>query len=182
MLLWIALCLAFINALITPYCNGLYYTSLWYAKISTPEEMAGTPEEKQFNKTIQAALTDGWPSTVIALHSTLIYVIVIVGIVYVWWWGIIIFVIAVFLSGTIDHFFKKNLTYILNLYSYRLANREADYRKNNDLQRADAAHEFNAELMRISFLYFDTKIKVPTTAQIKENPAGDPLYLLALYS
>ena len=46
----IALSIAFLNALITPYCNGLYYTSLWYAKISTPTEYAGTKEAKQFQK------------------------------------------------------------------------------------------------------------------------------------
>lgn len=82
MILWIAILLSLIRAIFTPYCNGLYHTSLWYAKISTPKELEFIKEVKHFQKVTQAALMEGWTSTIVVVYDTLFVIIVILGFIY----------------------------------------------------------------------------------------------------
>lgn len=92
------------------------------------------------------------------------------------------FLISSFLAGSTEFFFKQDVSRFLALYIGVLLNRAADYKKNNDNERADACEGLKNDLLIIFELYLNTGVKVPTPKQIKNNPAGDNIYLLNLYS
>ena len=59
--------------------------------------------------------------------------------------------------------------------------RAADYAKNNDFIRAEAAKELSDELKDLLPIYLDTSIEVPDTKTAKACPLGDKYYLYDLY-
>ncbi len=64
----------------------------------------------------------------------------------------------------------------------RLMNRAADYAKNNDFIRADAAKELYNDLKELLPIYLDTSIQVPDTKTAKACPTGDKYYLYDLHN
>jgi hypothetical protein len=49
----------------------------------------------------------------------------------------------------------------------------ADYKRNNDVERFEAAESYCKDLQRIMLLYEGSRLRPPTPKQLKEIPYGD---------
>ena len=182
MLLWIAIVIAVIYAFLKPYGDGFLDTSMWVSKILAPADTDDIKESKQFLKMNQAALLDGWPSNIPFSVTILGVSAIVLGFIYSWWGGLLMFVILGFGAGTTKFFLTRQVTYFLTVLCGRLGSRYANYRRDNDSERASAIKELQLELEKIMAIYLDSGIKVPSQKQIKSNPCGDAYYLWSLYS
>lgn len=179
MLLWIAIAIAVIYGLLKKFSDGLSDTSLWIAKIMMSEGDENIIESKSLLKANQAVLMEGWPSNVLFITYLLPIASIIVGFIYSWWGGILM-IVSVVLCGSVAQFFiRRPLTYYVLIYLSRMANRFADYKKNNDLVRADAIEPFSDKIKEILTIYAGSGIGVPTPKEINENPYGDIYFLLS---
>lgn len=180
MLLWIILFLVIVYTVLTPLSDGLYDTSLWLAKITMPVYSDQMKDAKQLCKITQAAYMDRWLSTTPFVKSILFIGIIILSFLYVWWLALIVFIVFGFI-GALFKRFNKPVSYFLNIIYGRMVNRVADYKKNNDMVRAEACEEHCRELESIMLIYLNSNIKVPSSKIIKDNPYGDKYYLWDLY-
>lgn len=160
-----------------PLSDGLYVTSLWAAKILSDPDSIDSPDAKHMLKINQSALMKGWLSDVPFISSLLFYTSIVLGIFYHWWFGIVVF-IAMILLGTLSKMlFTSSVTYYLLQIYTKMANRTADYRAKNDIERAEAGASFCRDLENIMDIYKDSGIKPPSEKQIKTIPYGDIYYL-----
>ncbi|MEI9934485.1 MAG: hypothetical protein WDM71_06445 [Ferruginibacter sp.] len=176
---WIGLGIAFIFGLLHPFAERLQCTSLWVGKVLVPTELSSA-----YPSGLQAALTNGWPSTYIVVVNFLPYVSSIIAFFYVWWAALIVFIISAFFSAI---FGKTQITshkverYIAILIDH-IQNEIANYKKRGDFDRSEASENLNKELAELLILYLKSEIRVPTMKQAKAAPYGDRYYLLNLYS
>jgi len=177
MLLLIAIGIALIHAILSPFTDGLYKTSLWVAKILCPPEEE-TDMTKQVLKIYQAALLEGWPSNFPFVSSILSVSCIIIGFFYSWWGGFLAYTILALSSGLTRFFFTRSVSYYLLVLYNRMSNRTADYKRDNDTERAEAAEETCKELEEIIFTYKDSRLKPPGAKQLKAIPYGDLFYWL----
>jgi hypothetical protein len=182
MFLLIALVFSIIYIILRPMSKGLFNTSMWVAKILAPENMKdNTNETKLFLKTGQAALMEGWLSTVPFITSILSILSIISGFIYNWWAGFLIFFILFFFGTIAIGIWNRSVEYYLILIYHKMVNRFADYEKTNDYERADAAKSYIKDLEMIMLLYKDSHLKPPTTKQFKKIPFGNVSYWLEIH-
>ncbi|MDP4284285.1 MAG: hypothetical protein Q8891_07660 [Bacteroidota bacterium] len=179
MLLWIAIAIAIIYGFLKKFSDGLSDTSLWIAKIMMSEGDQNILESKGLLKANQAVLMEGWPSNILFITYLLPIASIIIGFIYSWWGGIIMMLSVALCGSVAEFFFRRPLTYYVLIYLSRMANRFADYKKNNDSVRADAIELFSDKIKEILTIYFGSGIGVPTSKKINENPYGDIYFLLS---
>lgn len=178
MLLLVAIAIAVIYGCLKKFSDGLSDTSLWIAKIMMPQGSEKIIESKSILKENQAALMDGWPSNFPFIAYLLPIASIIIGFIYSWWGGIVMIVIVIFCGAVAEFIFRRPLTYYLLIYLGRMANRFANYKKNNDLVRAAATEVFTDKIKEILNIYLGSGIGVPDSKEIKDNPYGDISFLL----
>ena len=188
MLLYISIAVVIVGALVNPYINRLDDASIWLSKAiaSVNEDDFSSRTLKKLNWGTRLALRTGgswWFSTLEFIIPLLLFVGVGLGFFYAWWAGILAFVLYIFFYGIgqYSNLFSKRADYYIMFYMTRLMKRAANYAKNNDFIRADAAKELSDELKELLPIYLDTFIQVPDTKTAKACPTGDKYYLYDLY-
>jgi hypothetical protein len=177
MILWIALSLALIYIVAIPYSDGFMDTSMWIAKITAPDTLIDGPDTKHLLKMSQAAIMDGWPSNV-PFYTTIVGVAAIIcAIIYHWWMGIAMYFILIIGVLIAKRIIRKPASFFIAFLLNRMANRVADYKRDNDTEREEASRETKEELQIVYDLYSNTGIPTPTKAVIKANPYGDLFFL-----
>jgi len=171
--LLISIGLAVISAALKPLSDGLLDTSLWAAKILAPSDAEENAATKQLLKLGQAALMEGWLSNVPFIATIALCLSVMSGFVYHWWTGIIMLFASTALGMLAKTLWGRPASYYLTLMLHKLVNRVADYRREGDLERLDAAQSLCEDLQYLVYLYQSSQLRPPTPEQLIEIPYGD---------
>jgi hypothetical protein len=59
-----------------------------------------------------------------------------------------------------------------------MVNRVADYKRENDVERFEAAQSYCEDLQQLMLLYEGSGLRPPTPKQLKDIPYGDSYYWL----
>src|SRR5262249_38325058 len=138
----IAIGLMAVYAALKPLSEGLFDTSMWVAKILAPPESEDNAATKQFLKFGQAALMEGWLSNIPFISSIAFFSAIVFGFLCHWWMSIVIYFVAVTLGVFTKLLFMRSVSHYLPLLHHKMLNRQIDYRKNNDIERAEAAESY----------------------------------------
>jgi len=176
--MWLAitLCLSAVTGALRAYGAQLHISGLWAGKALAP-----TGSDSLMPTGFQDALTHGWPSTVSFVSTIAPAGVLVTGLLHAWWAALLGLALMIAVSaalrgtrlipGTVDR-------YLLLLLA-RLSRREADYRRESDLERADAAAALRLELQRLIEDYLDSGVRVPTFGEVQKWPNGDRTSLKA---
>jgi ABC-type multidrug transport system fused ATPase/permease subunit len=156
-----------LTAWLFAYTGKVQSATLWAGR------RIGEPEfETQNPKGFQDAITPKAQTTTNILVFILYFAILVMGSIIKWNAGTAGVVIAVFASVIMGRFLSNDLDrYLLGLTN-NMARREADYRKDNDTMRADAAHDM---LERLSLLLTEIHgkgVSVPSIKEARRAPMG----------
>ncbi|MFS8064015.1 MAG: hypothetical protein ACMG5Z_05445 [Luteimonas sp.] len=151
---------------------------MWVAKILAPPESEDNAQTKQFLKIAQAALMEGWLSNIPFISAILVFASVVVGFFCHWWFGILIFFLAAFLGVLAKLLFMRSVSHYLPLLHHKMLNREVDYQKQNDIERAEAAQSYCKDLVNLMQIYQNSSVRPPTAKQLAHIPYGDLYYWL----
>ena len=171
--LLIALGLALVSGILKPLGDGLFDTSLWVAKVLAPGDIGENETSKQFLKFGQAALMEGWLSNIPFIGSVFFFSSLIVAFFYHWWAPIPIFFVTTFIGVVLKLFLGRSVSYYLSPLHHKMANRAADYKRDNDLERLDAAESYCKDLEELMIAYHGAHLRPPTPKQLKDIPYGD---------
>ena len=183
MLLFLAIILALLSALLTPLAYGLVDTSSWVTKVLEPEE---SKENEVFQKSVglitrlagNSALLEGWLSNIPFLKSVLLFSSIITGFFYSWWGGIVAYLVCEVLTPVFDLLWMRPLSFYLMLIHIKMFSRAADYRSKNDYVRAELAESYCKDLENLISLYANSNLRPPSSKRLKEIPRGNPGYWL----
>jgi hypothetical protein len=173
LLLSISLALSIAYALLRPIGDGLMDTSKWAAKVLAPDGIQDDDLGRQYLRVAQAALMDGWLSSV-PFYTMILGVGAIATAFFYHWWAaiIIIFLEAIFVAVS-KLFFGRPVSYYLSFLRHKLANRVADYRRDNDFERAEAAALTCSGIESLMSMYAGHHVAPPTERHLKIIPFGD---------
>jgi ABC-type multidrug transport system fused ATPase/permease subunit len=174
----IALGLALVYAVIKPLGDGLFDTSMWAAKLMAPTDIGDNEDTKRFLRFGQAALMEGWLSNVPLISMAFFYASVIVAFFYHWWAAILMFFFAVTLGVFTKLFWGGSVSYYMSFLHHKLVHRAANYKRDNDAERSEAAESMLRDLEEITSIYHGSRLRPPTPKQLKDVPYGDLYYWL----
>jgi hypothetical protein len=130
--------------------------------------MAGREFEKQMPTGFQDAITPKSQDRRNTFLPILLLAIFILGSFFVAWHaGVVALIARAFVYGMASRFMPDDLEYYLLRRISAMDNREADYRKNNDLMRAEAAHDMAERLKDALLLVHGQDRKVPQMREIR---------------
>ncbi len=176
MLLAIAIGLGLISIALAPLGEGLFDTSMWAAKMMLPPETGKSENAEQVMKVTQASLMEGWLSNIPFLNGiATLSSIVVAGFCH-WWLAIVFYVVVIILKVFAKLFWTRQACHYLVFMYHKMANRAADYRRENDAVRFEAAEATLKDLEKIISIYDGTRLRPPTAKQLKEVPYGDMHY------
>jgi hypothetical protein len=176
MFLAVALGLALLYAALKPLSDGLLDTSAWAAKMFTPAIIAEGENAKQAVKSGQAALMEGWLSNIPFITSIVFWSSIILSFFYHWWAAIVMFFVATTFGVLTKLVWGRSVSHYLWLIYHKMVQRGADYKRDNDLERASAAESYCKDLREIMAIYHETALRPPTPKQLKDIPYGDLCY------
>ena len=84
-----------------------------------------------------------------------------------------LFFIAIILGVLTKLFWGRSVSYYLTLIYHKMVHRAADYKRDNDVERFEAAESYCKDLQRIILLYEGSQLRPPTPKQLKTIPYGD---------
>jgi hypothetical protein len=175
MWLWISLITTVIGALANPFVSRLHATGLWAGKaLASPENASVMP------RGFQDALTDGWPSSLSFLGGLLPWLGPALGFLHSWWLPIPAFAIGIATTLAAQKIGPAPVTvdrYLALLYGH-LARREANFLRDQDLLRFEAASSLRQELQQLLALYQGTGTAAPTMQLANAAPLGNREFLL----
>jgi len=116
---------------------------------------------------------EGWLSTVPFITGLLFSASIILSFFYHWWAAILMFFVAGGLGFLTKSFWGRPISYYLLFIYHKMVHRKADYKRDNDVERFEAAESYCKDLQRIMLLYEGSKLRPPTPKQLKEIPYGD---------
>lgn len=160
-----------LTAWLFAYTGKVQSTTLWAGR------RIGEPEfESQHPKGFQDAITPKAQTTMNILVFILYFAILVIGSIIKWYVGVAGVVIALFSSVIIGRFLSNDLErYLLSLIN-NMARREADYRKDNDTMRADAAHDMLERLSLLLKEIHGKEMAVPSMKEARQAPMGLQAY------
>jgi hypothetical protein len=176
--LFIAIGLALLSAILKPLADGLFDTSMWVAKVLAPGEIDDEEISERFLKVSQTALMEGWLSNVPFIASIFFFSSLVVSFFYHWWAPIMIFLLTTFIGVLLKLFFGRSVSYYLSLLHHKMANRVADYKRDSDFERLDAAASYCKDLEDLMVMYHNSHLRPPTPKQLKQIPFGDRYFWL----
>ncbi|MEP6810676.1 MAG: hypothetical protein ABI992_10565 [Chthoniobacterales bacterium] len=161
-----------------PLSEGLFDTSMWTAKILAPVDSEDNASTKQFLKIGQAALMEGWLSNIPIISTIAFFSAIAFGFFCKWWMSIVVYFVAVTLGVLAKLLFTRPVSHYLPLLHHKMLNRQIDYRKSNDIERAEAAESYCLDLAELICIYQDSSIRPPSAKQLLQIPYGDRYYWL----
>lgn len=133
---WVALAVLVVTTgILASYTARFQATTLWAGK-----KLAGKQLSEQMPRGFQDAITPKSQDKRNMITPVSYVVIIVLGCIQAWYVGIVAIIGALFVGAIADRFIPDKLEYYLLRVAWALDNREADYRKKNDMMRADAAH------------------------------------------
>jgi hypothetical protein len=168
-----AAALALLYAVLKPLSDGLFDTSMWVAKVLMPADTEENETTKQSLKFGQTALMEGWLSNVPFITTITFICSIVLAFFTHWWAAIVLFFVAAVLGVLTKLFWGRSVSYYLVLIHHKMVHRAMDYKRDNDMERFEAAESYCKDLKRIMLLYQGSQLRPPTPKQLKEIPYGD---------
>ncbi len=128
---------------------------------------------------LQDALTDGWPSNVSFAIGVGTLTSMILSFLYAWWGAVLALLLMLLIKCVVA---RTNLVpetvdwYILKLMNHA-QQRHANYSRDDDTMRADAAKNLADILKDLLELYLNSGVPAPTMKIAKRAPYGDYTFL-----
>jgi len=151
-----------IAGILSSYTARFQATTLWAGKKLSGHEFA-----EQMPRGFQDAITPKNQDRRNIIIPILYLTIIILGSIQTWYAGIVAVIATLFIKAIADRFIPADLEYYLLRIAWALDNREADHRKENDLMRADAAHEMADLVKELIIKIHSTGEKVPPFRKAK---------------
>src|SRR6266568_5188386 len=148
-----AAALALLYAVLKPLSDGLFDTSMWAAKVLMPPDTKESDTTKQSLEFGQAALMEGWLSNVPFITSIIFFCSLILAFFYHWWAAIVLFFVVTVLGVLTKLFWGRSVSYYLAFIQHKMMHRAMDYKRDNDMERFEAAESYCKDLKRIMLLY-----------------------------
>ena len=164
MLLW---ALVVVTGSIMAFAGRVQATTLWAGRAIAPADA-----EELMPTGVQDAITPRWQTWVNYAYMGGMLAILIVGSAQRWYLGIVAVIVAVIVQSVVGAILPKRAASYLKWILVDLANREADYRKQNDHMRGDAAHDFADKVQKLLADSLEAARPVPTMAEAKATPFG----------
>lgn len=174
----IAIGLMLVYVALKPLSDGLFDTSIWAAKILAPAESSNNATTKQLLKIGQAALMEGWLSNIPFISSIALFSAIGFGFFCHWWMAIVIYFVAVTLGVLTKLLFTRSVSHYLVFLHHKMLNRQIDYKKDSDIERAEAAESYCRDLAELICIYKDSSLRPPSAKQLLPIPYGDRYYWL----
>lgn len=174
----VAIGLMAVYAALKPLSEGLFDTSMWVAKILAPPESEDNATTKQLLKFGQAALMEGWLSNIPFISTIAFFSAVLFGFLCHWWVAIVIYFVSVTLGVLTKLLFMRSASHYLLFLHHKMLNGQIDYRKGNDIERAEAAESYCRDLAELIRVYQNSSIRPPSAKQLLQIPYGDRYYWL----
>ena len=92
--------------------------------------------------------------------------------------AIVIYFIAVVFSVLTKLLFMRSVSHYLPLLHHKMLHRQIDYKKDNDIERAEAADSYCRDLAELIYIYQDSSIRPPSAKELLQIPYGDRYYWL----
>ncbi len=132
-----------INGLLAAYTRNVQATTLFLGReLAQGNELAG-------NTGFQDAITSKAQTIRNYLMFALIFLMALVALLIKWYWIPVALVAWILVQGVSRVFLPKDVLHYANGIGQSLARREADYAKDNDHLRADAARELKENIAQI---------------------------------
>ena len=170
--------LVLVYVVLKPLGDGLMDTSAWVAKVMAPADSGGDDTTKQFLRTQQSALMDGWLSNVPFFDSIALYAALVLAAIYHWWAVPLVFLVAVFIGTLAKMIWGRSVSHYLMFMYMRLVSRSVAYKQKNDNERAEACESTAIELQQVIVVYMNVSLRPPTAKQLKAMPYGDVSFYL----
>jgi len=150
------------TGVVASYTARFQATTLWAGK-----KLAGKELSEQMPRGFQDAITPESQNRRNMLNFALYVAIMVLGSIQAWYAGVIAIIATLVASAIADRFIPNDLEYYLIRVAWALDNREADYRKQNDLMRADATHQMADSIKGLIEEVHSTGDKVPPIRKAK---------------
>lgn len=157
-----------IHSLILAYAGRMQATTLYLGK-----KLAHPSTQKELPRGLQDAITPKIQDTLNTINIFGWIILIILGTYIAWYIGIISLLAAVILQSLFQIFMPKNLEHYYLIIQYYMMNKIADYNRDKDTMRTEAAGEVLSNLVEI----YENEIKgantpVPSIIDVKRMPFG----------
>jgi hypothetical protein len=173
---WISLGFAVVGGVAHPWVGRLQGTGLWVGKaLASPESAPHMPNG------FQEALAHGWPAWLGAVLGLLPIIAALCGFLHAWWLlpvSLLVTISVAYWTGRVS-IIPTSLDTYLALYYGHLSRREANYRRDGDLLRAEAVAFLRANVEHLMLQYQGTGTPAPSMQVAREAPFGDRGFLLS---
>lgn len=99
--------------------------------------------------------------------------VLVFGTFVAWYMGVLLLVVAFILMSVVQRFLPNTIEFYLKWIMHYMANKTADYAKENDKMRAEASDELFEKLGVVYEKIKGSGLKVPDFSEIKAMPLGD---------
>ena len=162
-MIWMALTVLVVTTgVLASYTARFQATTLWAGKV-----LAGKELSEQMPRGFQDAITPKNQNRRNTIIPILYLAIIVLGCMQAWYVCIAAVIVALVAGAIADRFIPDKLEYYLLRVAWALDNREADYRKENDLMRADAARHMASSVKGLIEAVHGTAQKVPSMREAK---------------
>lgn len=149
------------------YSARIQATTLWAGRAIVPASY-----ETISPTGVQDAITPPWQTRLQLVWMIGLAVVVIVGSLQVWYFGILALAVALLASGIARALLPKRVAWYLHLIVNSLANREADYARDGDTMRAEAARELFYKVSLLLERVASANQHVPSMQEARSTPTG----------
>lgn len=149
------------------FAGKMQAVTLWAGKKIAPEGL-----EAELPTGLQDAITPKIQNTFNTLLPISYIGIIILGGFIKWYMGIVLLILALIVMVIVKNFFPSKTNFYLKLIMHYMAHRQADFAKENDVMRADAAGDMYHKLENLYLETKDLDLRVPEFAEIKNMKLG----------
>lgn len=168
LLVYIGLASACIVAVfVTPFVGNMQATTLWVGKKITPAGL-----EREAPRGFQDAITPGFQNTLNVLSPASYVVVLVLGSIAFWYLGVLLLVCSFLVSIFVKKLYPNRINFYLRILIHQMSNRTANYTRDGDTMRADAAEEMTEKLMEFYEEVKDLELRVPTMKEASSARLG----------
>lgn len=150
-----------------PFASRMQVTTLWVGRKIAPEDM-----ESELPRGFQDAITPKLQDTLNTVLPIAYLLIIVLGSIKAWYLGVALLVGSLILRAVVQKFYSNKINFYFRIINYYMANKIADYHKDKDVLRAEAATEMMQKLGNFYLSIKDQDLIVPKMSEAKGIPFG----------
>lgn len=149
------------------FSGKMQRVTLWAGKKIAPFGM-----DSEVPRGFQDAITPKIQDRLNTFFPVLLLLVLIVGSLRAWYLGIVAVIAILVLVVIVQKFLPNKISFYLKIIIHYMDNRIADYAKQGDTMRSDAAKEMSEKLHNLYFNIKDRNLEIPDFKEIKSMPVG----------